>query len=78
MPWHYPLTAVHQAHFRAAAHEQAGAWHLAVQHYLYCLASAEEAGDERAVRFFAAKLERAYRHMNLPAKAAYYRALVED
>ena len=77
MPWYDPIHDVRQAHIKAARAEDRAEWHLAVQHYLFCLEEATVAGDERAVRFFAARLSLVYRGMGLPFKAGYYAALAD-
>ncbi len=69
------LTDVRQAYFRAFAAEHASSWHLAVQSYLYCFEASLQAADERAARFFAAKLSLAYRRMEMAEKAEHYRRL---
>lgn len=68
----YPITEVREAHLRAVFAESAARWHVAARDYLYCLEAAQSAQDERAVRFFAAKLVVAYEAMALPHKAARY------
>lgn len=75
MSWQVPIVEVRQAHLKGALAEHAGQWHLVVQHYLYCLEWAGAAGDERATRFFAAKLCSAYERMAMYRKAEYYRRL---
>lgn len=75
MSWRDPITEVRQAHMRATLAERASQWHLVVQHYHYCFERAEEARDERALRFFAAKLACAYDKMAMPHKATFYRNL---
>jgi hypothetical protein len=69
------LTDVRQACFRAFAAEHADKWHLAVQNYLYCFDASLQAADERAAKFFAAKLSLAYRNMAMADKAEHYRRL---
>ncbi len=75
MSWYSSISDVRQAYFRAFAAEHAAKWHLAVQHYLYCLEKANEASDYRAMKFFAAKLSLAYSQMRMLEKAEYYRRL---
>lgn len=72
MPWSREVRTVRFAHIRAANAEAQCSWHLAVQHYLYCYDEAQLAQDERAVRFFAAKLALSYSAMGMRAKAEYY------
>lgn len=69
------LLDVRQAYFRAIAAEHAQHWHLAVQGYLYCFEESSVADDERAVKFFAAKLSQAYGKMAMDDKAAYYQRI---
>jgi hypothetical protein len=69
------IVEVRQAYWRALGAEQTLNWHVAVQHYLYCLERARDAGDERAVRFFAARLSAAYGNMHMRHKATAYRQL---
>ncbi len=71
-----PIIDVRQAYLRAVLAEEGAQWHLVVQHCLYCFEEAREAQDERAVRFFAAKLVTAYERMKEPYKAAFYRTFV--
>ena len=68
-----PIIDVRQAHLRAALAEEGAQWHVVVQHCLYCFEEARGAQDERAVRFFAAKLAAAYQQMGERHKAAFYR-----
>lgn len=77
MPWYHPIHDVRQAHMRAVRAEAQGQWHLAVQHYLFCLDEASTAQDDRAVRHFAARLSLAYRAMGLERKAGYYAAIAD-
>jgi hypothetical protein len=69
------LLDVRQTYFRAIAAEHAQRWHLAVQGYLYCFQESSAAADERAVKFFAAKLSQAYGKMAMADKADYYKQL---
>lgn len=66
---------VRQAYWQALGAERALNWHVAVQHYLYCLERARDVEDERAIRFFAARLSVAYGNMHMRHKAAAYRQL---
>jgi len=75
MAWHYPITDVREAHLRALLAEKAADWHLVVKDVLFCLQAAQDAEDERAVRFFAAKLATAYEAMGFTEKAAHYHEL---
>ena len=68
-----PIIDVRYAHLRAVLAEEGAQWHVVVQHCLYCFEEARGAGDERAVRFFAAKLVTAYQQMGERHKAAFYR-----
>lgn len=77
MSFRSPIIDVRQAHLRAALAEEGAQWHVVVQHYLYCFEEARDAADERAVRFFAAKLAAAYQRMGQRHKAAFYHAFID-
>lgn len=77
MCWSQQVQSVRCAHLRAAHAETDRRWHIAVQNYLFCYDEAASAGDERAMRFFAAKLERSYTAMQMRAKAGYWAMLAD-
>lgn len=75
MAWQDEVHEVRHAHVRASYAEYAQEWHLAVKHYLFCFERALDARDDRAIRFFAAKLTQAYQAMGLVRKAGYFRSI---
>lgn len=78
MSWSNLRYTVKEAQLKALEAERTGMWHLVVQQYIYCLKYAHKVGNKEAIKFFAAKLSRAYTAMDMHEKASYYSTLAKE